>query len=58
MLPLLGGLTTFFGMTPPMPTQSQFTYYGDVQNVASGMIPRILLCKAIMPITLPILLQQ
>jgi arylsulfatase len=41
VLPLLGGLTTFFGMTPPLPTQSQFTYYGDVQNVASGMIPRI-----------------
>jgi arylsulfatase len=41
VLPLLGGLTTFFGMTPPLPTQSRFTYYGDVQNVASGMIPRI-----------------
>src|SRR6266516_4694362 len=41
VLPLLGGLTTFFGMTPPLPTQSQFTYYGDVQNVASGMIPKI-----------------
>src|SRR5436190_4021997 len=41
VLPLLGGLTTFFGMTPLLPTQSQFTYYGDVQNVASGMIPRI-----------------
>jgi arylsulfatase len=41
VLPLLGGLTGFFGMTPPIPTQSQFTYYGDVQNVASGMIPRI-----------------
>jgi arylsulfatase len=41
VLPLLGGLTTFFGMTPPLPTRSQFTYYGDVQNVASGMIPRI-----------------
>src|SRR5436190_6883373 len=41
VLPLVGGLTTFFGMTPPVPRQSQFTYYGDVQNVASGMIPRI-----------------
>ncbi len=41
MLPLLGGLTTFFGMAPPLPTQTQFTYYSDVQNVASGMIPRI-----------------
>jgi len=41
VLPLLGGLTTFFGMTPPLPKQTQFTYYGDVQNVASGMIPRV-----------------
>jgi len=41
VLPLLGGLTGFFGMLPPVPTQSTFTYYDDVQNVASGMIPRI-----------------
>jgi arylsulfatase A-like enzyme len=41
VLPLLGGLTTFFGMTPPLSTKTQFTYYGDVQNVSSGMIPRI-----------------
>jgi arylsulfatase len=41
VLPLLGGLTGFFGIAPPTPAQSQFTFYGDVQNVASGMIPRI-----------------
>ena len=41
VLPLLGGLTGFFGMAPPMPKQSQFTFYGDVQNVASGTIPHI-----------------
>jgi arylsulfatase len=41
VLPLLGGLTTFFGITPPLPSQSRFTFYGDVQNVASGMIPPI-----------------
>jgi len=41
VFPLLGGLTGFFGMRPPIPAQSQFTYYSDVQNVASGMIPRI-----------------
>ena len=34
--PLLGGLTAFFGMTPPLPKQSKFTYYGDVQNVPRG----------------------
>jgi arylsulfatase len=28
-------------MVPPIPTQSTFTYYSDVENVASGMIPRI-----------------
>jgi arylsulfatase len=39
--PLLGGLTGFFGILPPPPTQSKFTYYGDVQNVAPGTIPRI-----------------
>jgi arylsulfatase len=41
VLPLLGGLTGFFGMRPPPRAQSMFTYYGDVQNVASGMIPKI-----------------
>ncbi len=41
MLPLLGGLTAFFGMLPPMPEQSQFAFYGDVQNVGSGTIPHI-----------------
>ena len=39
--PLLGGLSVFFGMLPPLGTQTTHTYYGDVQNVASGMIPRI-----------------
>ena len=39
--PLLGGLSIFFGLLPPIGTQTRFTYYSDVQNVASGMIPRI-----------------
>ena len=39
--PLLGGLTGFFGILPPPPAQSVFTYYGDVQNVAPGTIPPI-----------------
>jgi arylsulfatase len=39
--PLLGGLTVFFGIKPPAPAQSRFTYYGDVQNVAPGTIPPI-----------------
>ena len=41
VLPLVGGLSLFFGMLPPIGTQTQFTFYDDVQNVASGMIPRI-----------------
>jgi arylsulfatase len=39
--PLLGGLTGFFGMKPPQSARSQFTYYGDVQNVAPGTIPPV-----------------
>jgi arylsulfatase len=40
-LPLLGGMSIFFGMLPPLPTTTRFTFYGDVQNVQRGMIPRI-----------------
>jgi arylsulfatase len=39
--PLLGGLSGFFGIHPPAPAQSEFTYYGDVQNVAPGTVPPI-----------------
>jgi len=41
VLPLLGGFAVFFGMLPPMPTKSRFTFYGDVQNIQTSMIPRI-----------------
>ena len=41
VLPLLSGLCVFFGILPPMPTVTRTTFYGDVQNIASGMIPRI-----------------
>jgi len=40
-LPLLGGMSIFFGMLPPLPTTTRYTFYGDVQNVQRGMIPRI-----------------
>ena len=40
-LPLLGGMSIFFGILPPMPTVTRFTFYGDVQNVQRGMVPRI-----------------
>jgi arylsulfatase len=41
VLPLLGGLSIFFGILPPLPTVTRFDFYGDVQNVQRGMIPRI-----------------
>ena len=41
VLPLLSGLCVFFGILPPMPTVTRTTFYGDVQNIASGMIPRV-----------------
>ncbi|MGW7681386.1 arylsulfatase [Kribbella sp. NPDC054772] len=41
VLPLLATLSTFFGMLPPLPEQTKFEFRGDVQNVMSGMIPRI-----------------
>jgi arylsulfatase len=39
--PLMAGLSAFFGMLPPLGHQTQYAFYGDVQNVAPGMIPRI-----------------
>jgi arylsulfatase A-like enzyme len=41
VLPLLATLSTFFGMLPPVPEETTFEFRGDVQNVLSGMIPRI-----------------
>jgi arylsulfatase len=41
VLPLLAGFSVFFGILPPMPTVTKHTFYGDVQNIASGMIPRV-----------------
>ncbi|GAA3810656.1 arylsulfatase [Cellulomonas soli] len=41
VLPLLGGFAVFFGMLPPMPTRTRYTFAGDVQNVQTTMIPRI-----------------
>jgi arylsulfatase A-like enzyme len=41
VLPLLATLSSFFGMLPPLPEQATFEFRGDVQNVLSGMIPKI-----------------
>ena len=42
VLPLLGGFAAFFGILPPLPTRTRFTFAGDVQNVQTTMIPRII----------------
>ncbi len=34
--PLLAGFSPFFGILPPLGTQTTTTYHGDVQNVAPG----------------------
>jgi arylsulfatase len=41
VLPLLGGMSIFFGILPPLPTITRFTFAGDVQNVQRGMVPRV-----------------
>ena len=41
VLPLMAGFSVFFGILPPMPTITKHTFYGDVENIASGMIPRV-----------------
>ena len=41
VLPLLGGFAAFFGMLPPMPTETRFSFASDVQNVATTLTPHI-----------------
>ena len=41
VMPLLATLAPFFGIVPPLPEVPKFEFRGDVQNVLSGMIPRI-----------------
>jgi arylsulfatase A-like enzyme/uncharacterized membrane protein len=41
VLPLMAGLSLAYGILPPLPTITRFTFAGDVQNVQRGMIPRI-----------------
>jgi len=42
VLPLLGGFAAFFGILPPMPTETRFSFAGDVQNVAMTLTPHIM----------------
>ncbi len=41
VLPILGGLSSFYGIVPPIPKVSTFTYRGRIENIAAGMIPRV-----------------
>ncbi len=41
VLPLMAPLAGFFGMVPPLPETATYEFRGDVENVLSGMIPRI-----------------
>jgi arylsulfatase A-like enzyme/uncharacterized membrane protein len=40
VLPLMGGVSVLYGILPPMPTRTRFSFAGDVQNVMFGMVPR------------------
>jgi arylsulfatase A-like enzyme/uncharacterized membrane protein len=41
VLPLMAGFSVLYGILPPLPTQTRFTFMGDVDNIQWGMIPRI-----------------
>ena len=41
VLPLLGSICVFYGILPPLPTKTRFSFAGDVQNVQKGLVPRI-----------------
>jgi len=41
VLPLWAGAAIMFGILPPLPTITRYTFAGDVQNVQRGMIPYI-----------------
>ncbi len=38
-LPLLGSICVFFGILPPLPTVTRYTFAGDVQNIQKGLVP-------------------
>jgi hypothetical protein len=40
VLPIRGGLSSFYGIVPLIPKESKFTYRGRIENVAAGMTPR------------------
>jgi arylsulfatase A-like enzyme len=41
-LPMLAGMSAFFGMVPPLASQTRWTFWGDdVQNTPEGIMPPI-----------------
>jgi arylsulfatase len=42
VLPLMGCMSIFFGILPPLPTITRYAFRGDVQNIQRGMVPRVL----------------
>jgi arylsulfatase len=43
VLPLLGGMSAYFGIVPPLRPKSQYTYWGsDVENFPGAIMPPIL----------------
>jgi arylsulfatase len=41
VLPLLGSISVMYGILPPLPTITRYTFAGTVQNVQKGLVPRI-----------------
>jgi len=41
VLPLMAGVSVMYGILPPLPTTTRFSFMGDVQNIQRGMTPRI-----------------
>lgn len=41
VLPLMAAVSIFFGILPPLPTITRFSFSGDVQNISRGMVPRV-----------------
>jgi len=39
--PLMGGLGSFYGFSPPSAARKSFTYYPGAENIGSGMLPHI-----------------
>ncbi|MBE2225250.1 MAG: arylsulfatase, partial [Anaerolineae bacterium] len=41
VLPLMAGVSVMYGILPPLPTITRFSFMGDVQNIQRGMTPRV-----------------